>query len=122
MLRRLAADPARRTDVDVPRVRAVLAGQTTADRDLGDAILDAVAGMIASVIALLNPAGVVIGGPWGLDADVRRRLTERLLGAAAIPTPLRSARFGIEGPITGAGLDAVRRAQESLTGPKPAAL
>lgn len=51
--------------IDVERVRQVLAGTTELDRRLRDHIAGAVAGAIESAVALLNPEGVLVAGPWG---------------------------------------------------------
>ena len=52
--------------IDVGRVRAILEGSS--DRATGAGpreIAEAVAGAIGSVVALLDPQGVLVGGPWG---------------------------------------------------------
>lgn len=102
--------------IDLPRVVDVLAGRRVADRRLRERIIDAVARALASVVALLDPAGLVIGGPWSTAPGLHERLAERLEERSAIPTTVRAARLGVDGPITGAGLDAVRRAQASVVG------
>jgi predicted NBD/HSP70 family sugar kinase len=51
--------------IDVARVRSVLAGRSAADRRRRDEIAGAVAAALDSVVALLDPRGVLIGGPWG---------------------------------------------------------
>jgi predicted NBD/HSP70 family sugar kinase len=51
--------------IDVSRVRNILEGRSIADRSRSKEIAVAVAGAIKSVIALLDPDGVLLGGPWG---------------------------------------------------------
>ncbi|HEY0239726.1 MAG TPA: ROK family transcriptional regulator, partial [Friedmanniella sp.] len=63
--------------IDVDRVRTVLTGATPADRRTRDAVVDAVAGVLASVAALLNPAAIVVGGPWSGAGDFADRLAAR---------------------------------------------
>jgi predicted NBD/HSP70 family sugar kinase/biotin operon repressor len=101
--------------IDVDRVRAVLDGGTAAERRTRDAIVDAVAGALASVVAVLNPEGIVVGGPWGQTRDFRERLAMRLSDLAVLDVRALAATFGAEGPFVGARLAAVRSMQESLT-------
>jgi predicted NBD/HSP70 family sugar kinase len=51
--------------IDVARVRSVLRGSSPDDRRGRDEIARAVAAALNSVVALLDPRGVLIGGPWG---------------------------------------------------------
>jgi predicted NBD/HSP70 family sugar kinase len=80
-------------------------------------IVDAVAGVVGSMVALLNPAGVVVGGPWSGCADFADRLADRVAELAVLPTQVRLAELGTTAPLTGARLAAVRAAQDSLLGP-----
>lgn len=106
--------------IDVTRVRTVLEGRTGAGRRARDVVVDAVAGALSSVTALLNPAGVVVGGPWSSAADFGDRLRARVDELAVVRADVRLARLGDSAPLIGARLAAVRAAQESLLGP-PAA-
>ena len=96
--------------IDVPQVVAALA-----DPPRRDAIVDAVAGALASIVTVLNPAGVMIGGPWSTTGDFADRLATRVAEVSAVPVVVRLAELGGDAPLTGAGLDAVARAQASLT-------
>ena len=64
--------------IDVGRVRATLEGRSIADRRRTTEIADAVAGAISSVVALLDPQGVLVGGPWGGTPGFLDRVAERL--------------------------------------------
>jgi DNA-binding Lrp family transcriptional regulator len=72
--------------IDVPRVRRVLEGRTLPDRRRSTEIAGAVAGAIESVTALLDPNGVLLGGPWG-DTPGLLELVADQLAAAANPAP-----------------------------------
>jgi predicted NBD/HSP70 family sugar kinase len=77
--------------IDVPLVRAVLQSSTTADRRCRDRVLDAVAGALNSLVALLDPRGLLVGGPWGHTPGLLDLLTERLDEVADQPLLLRPA-------------------------------
>ncbi len=105
--------------IDVDRVVDLLAGRSAADRRLTTALARAVAGALASAVVLLDPAGVVVGGPWGgvpgFAAQVGRELSE----LAPVPTQVRTAAFGDDAPLVGARIEAVRAARAQLLGRTP---
>jgi predicted NBD/HSP70 family sugar kinase/biotin operon repressor len=100
--------------IDVPKLCAVLEGRTVADRRVRDGVVVAVSTAIASMIALLNPSAVVIGGPWSNAADFSARLQERVQEIAVVATTVRPALLGSDAPLTGARIAAVRSAQRRL--------
>jgi predicted NBD/HSP70 family sugar kinase len=103
--------------IDTSKVARVLEGGAASARRTRDAIVDAVAGVIGSMVALLNPAGVVVGGPWSGCADFADRLRARVAEVAVVPTQILLAGLGIAAPLAGARLAAARAAQDSLLGP-----
>ncbi len=96
--------------IDVPRVIAALD-----EPPRREAIVDAVAGAIASIVTVLNPAGVMIGGPWSSATGLIDRLATRVGELSAVPVDVRLAELGMDAPLTGAALHAVAGAQASLT-------
>ncbi len=92
--------------------------QRLVSQDLGSAlaesVVNAVAGALCSVAALLNPAGIVVGGPWGTAPGFVDRLAARFAEQTAVPTELRTAALGSAGPLTGARIQALRTARDSL--------
>ena len=76
-------------------VRTVLEGRTAAERRTRDVLVDAVAGALSSVTALLNPAGVVVGGPWSSAADC--------LASPAMPESLLTRTWIWSGETVSAG-------------------
>ena len=102
--------------IDVGRVVDVLAGTGPTDRRRSSAIIDAVAGVVGSISTLLNPDGIVVGGPWAAAGDLVTRLAERA-AELPVPTAIRLAELGADAPLHGARLAAVRDAQNSLVGP-----
>jgi predicted NBD/HSP70 family sugar kinase len=77
--------------IDVARVRRVLRGESAADRRQGDRIAAAVAGVLDSVVAVLDPQGVLVGGPWGISPGLVERIAERMASLAGRELVLRAA-------------------------------
>ncbi len=102
--------------IDVDRLKSIVDGTTTTGRRQRSALADAVAGVIASVTALLNPYAVVVGGPWGTYGGFDQLVADRVDELAAIATDLRPAALGEAAPLAGARIQALRSAQASLAG------
>ena len=75
--------------IDVRRVRAILEGSSAADRRRAGEIAGAVAGVIGSVAALLDPQGVLVGGPWGSASGFLDLVADRLAGSTDAELVLR---------------------------------
>lgn len=100
--------------IDVGLVRRVLEGSSAAERRRREVLVAAVAGVVASVTALLNPTAVVLGGPWSDAGDFADRLAERVRADAVVPTEIRSATLRDEAPLTGARSAAVRALHDAV--------
>ena len=100
--------------IDVDAVLRVLAGGTPEDRQRADAVVTAVAGVLASLVALLNPAAVVVGGPWAAAPGFLERLVARTEGSLVPPTPVLPAALGTTAPLLGVRLAATRSLQAAL--------
>lgn len=74
---------------------------------------DAVAGVLTAVIALTNPAVVVVGGEWGHHPAVLDA-TRAALGRGARTVDLQAPRCVAEPAVTGARNDAVLRLRAQL--------
>lgn len=84
--------------IDVRRVRSVLEGRSAADRRRAGEIAGAVAGVLSSIVALLDPQGVLVGGPWGNTPGFLDLVVDRLppsAGAVLVlrPTALTEAPY-----------------------------
>ena len=100
--------------IDVGRVRALLEGRSAADRRRSGEIAAAVAGAISSIGALLDPEGVLVGGPWGSAPGFLDLIAERLdspteEGLTLRPTALDEAPYG-----TGIRIRAVAVARQAV--------
>ena len=77
--------------IDVGRVRAVLEGRSAGQRRQAGEIAGAVAGALSSVVALLDPQGVLVGGPWGSAGGLLDLIAERLDAPGGAGLVLRPA-------------------------------
>lgn len=75
--------------IDVRRVRSVLEGGSVADRRRAGQIAGAVAGTLSSVVALLDPQGVLVGGPWGDAPGFLDLVADRLDSSSGVALVLR---------------------------------
>ncbi len=99
------------TAVDVDALRAAV----VRDPGVATALARAVGGVLAALVALADPAVVVVGGPWGRDPRVldavvaeSRHLTRRV--------PVRAARLTDDAPMTGARRHALVGLRAAITG------
>jgi hypothetical protein len=94
------------TAIDVDRLRET-------DHGKRQAIGLAVSGVIAAIVAFVDPSEIVIGGPWG------PALIEEIAAATAgtpRPVPLRPATTGTADPVlAGVRAEALDRLRASLT-------
>jgi hypothetical protein len=74
-----------------------------------------VAGAIAAVVALADPAQVILGGPWGRHPVVAAAVAAAVTGLPR-PVPVRPAALDVEAALTGARADALTRLQAAIVG------
>jgi predicted NBD/HSP70 family sugar kinase len=84
--------------IDVARVRSIVEARSEADRDQREQIAVAVAGALSSVVALLDPRGVLVGGPWGSAPGLIDLVAKRIdpvadPGLVLRPTALTDAPY-----------------------------
>ncbi|MEO3936312.1 ROK family transcriptional regulator [Dermatophilaceae bacterium Soc4.6] len=104
---RLGLRRAGSTAIDVGRVVAGLD-----EPDLLDPVADAVTGVLAAAVALLDPSCVVLGGAWGASAALHAALLAR---QGSVPRPVALHRAEVEqAPLVGARLRAVDALLERL--------
>ncbi|MER6472961.1 ROK family transcriptional regulator [Streptomyces collinus] len=102
---------------------ALLTGPPAAANDPADRFLDALADRIAvgaaSVVAVLDPGCVVLGGEVGRagGAVLAARVEDRLRGMSPLLTEVRPSTLGGAAVLRGALLTARDRAQDELFGP-----
>ncbi|GAA2517327.1 ROK family transcriptional regulator [Streptomyces longisporus] len=89
-----------------------------ADRFL-DALADRLAVGVASVVAILDPGCLVLGGEVGQagGAELAARVAERVRRMSPLPTEVRAGALGGSAVLRGALLTARDRAQEELFAP-----
>jgi predicted NBD/HSP70 family sugar kinase len=100
--------------IDTDAVAALLADDRPAARNRRAEIADAVATAIASSVAVLNPAAVLIGGPWGAAPGFTEEVAAQIAERAVLRTEVHRVQLGDDSPQIGAGLRAVQDAQSVL--------
>jgi predicted NBD/HSP70 family sugar kinase len=98
------------TGIDVDLLLAAAGGP---DPAVLSTLGDAVGGAVAAVVALADPAVVVVGGPWGGDPVV----VEEIAAAVARlprPVPVRAARLTVEPSLAGARGEALDRLRAEI--------
>jgi predicted NBD/HSP70 family sugar kinase len=100
--------------IDVSRVRTVLEGGSAANRRLRDEIATAVAGALNSVVALLDPQGVLLGGPWGSAPGLIDLVAERIEPVADPALILRPAALTDAPYRDGVRIRAVAAARQAV--------
>jgi predicted NBD/HSP70 family sugar kinase len=100
--------------IDVSRVRTILTGQSPADRGRSSEIASAVAGAIKSVIALLDPQGVLIGGPWGSTPGLLQLIADQMNTVPNAAVDLRSVSLTDAPYRDGARIRAVAAARQAV--------
>jgi len=101
------------TAIDVDRLLAITAGPSREATALRDALGRAVSGVIAAVVALTDPAAIVIGGRWGGDPGILEAIRD---GFSQGPrhVPIRAAAVTGEAPLAGARRYAVARLRAAI--------
>ncbi|MEU7562839.1 ROK family transcriptional regulator [Streptomyces eurythermus] len=100
-------------------VRGAVARASAADERFLHALADRIAVGAASVVAVLDPGCVVLGGEVGRagGAVLAGLVGERLRRMSPLPTEVRASGFGGTAVLRGALLTARERAQDELFGP-----
>ncbi|MCL3998381.1 ROK family transcriptional regulator [Streptomyces lavenduligriseus] len=117
------AVPAVRGAADEPEaarvVRGAVARASAADERFLHALADRIAVGAASVVAVLDPGCVVLGGEVGRAGGVvlAGLVEERLRRMSPLPTEVRASGLGGTAVLRGALLTARERAQDELFGP-----
>ena len=78
------------------------------------AVARAVAGVISAIVALIDPAGVILAGPWGTDP----RLIDAVRGVVAEgarPVPIEAAREPATAALAGARAAAVDQLRDLIS-------
>ncbi|MEU6888720.1 ROK family transcriptional regulator [Streptomyces viridosporus] len=109
-----AADPA----AEAVRAAAREAGPASAGARFLDALADRIVVGVASVVALLDPGCVVLGGEVGQAGGeaLASRVRDRLTVVSPLPTEVRASALGGGAVLRGALLTARDRAQDELFG------
>jgi predicted NBD/HSP70 family sugar kinase len=77
------------------------------------AVARAVAGAIAAIVALADPAEIVLGGPWGSHPVLAAAIAEAATSLPR-PVPVRVAAAATEPALSGARADALARLRAAI--------
>jgi predicted NBD/HSP70 family sugar kinase/DNA-binding transcriptional ArsR family regulator len=101
------------TAIDPARLLAATTGPGPQAPAVRRAVATAVAGAIAAVVALADPAEVILGGPWGHHPDLTAAIAVAV-AAQPRPVPVRAAALTAEPSLAGARSDALLRLQAAI--------
>ena len=101
--------------IDLNRLSAMW-NDRRAGRGVRTGVPVAVGGALASVTAMLNPAAVVVGGPWSRLPGLAEAIAAAFAAAAVVPAQLRVATVVEAAPLAGARTAALEGALLALTG------
>lgn len=101
------------TSIDVDALLAAVAGSDRPSRSVCRQLATAVGGVLAAVVALADPAVVVLGGTWGAHPAVLAAVDEEF-GRQPRRVALRAARVTQEPSLVGARVHAVEGLRSAL--------
>ena len=94
------------TAINAAALLDAVGGAGAQPRRVRSALADAICGVLGALVALTDPAVVVIGGTWGMDAAVLEAVAERFAQAPR-HVPVRAAKVTDEPSLSGARLQAI---------------
>lgn len=100
------------TAIDVPRLVALADGSSAQSRRTVATLATAVAGVVSAVVALADPAVVVLGGSWATHPAVVAAVRGRV-DSSRRPVPVRPAEVP-DAALAGARAQATRSLREQL--------
>lgn len=103
------------TAIDVTALIATVGRANPHGRRVLAALGQALAGVVSAVVALTDPAVIVVGGTWGMDPAVLGSIREHGRQSARKPT-LRPAAAGGNAALAGARCQAVAELRSTITG------
>jgi len=101
VFRRLGLHRPGSSAIDTDRVLAALAGSDAESERTAAAIADAVCGAVVTLVAVLDPGLLVLGGPWGAQDRLIDLVGERLRSRPR-QVPIRASRAAADGPLRSA--------------------
>ena len=99
--------------IDVPALLAAVAPETEAAAEVRGIVGRAVAGALSAVVALTDPAVVLVGGPWGRQPSVLAAVARELVDAP-LAVPVRAAAVDDEPSLTAARETALQQLRDAV--------
>ncbi|WP_067510387.1 ROK family transcriptional regulator [Actinoplanes sp. TFC3] len=101
------------TAIDTARLLAAVTGDDPDASATRSLIARAVAGVVAAVVALTDPAEVILGGSWGPHPAILDAVSA-VVARQPRPVPLHAATVTAEPSLTGARTDAITRLRTAI--------
>ena len=104
--------------IDVPALLDAVEPDTDAAAEVRDTLGRAVAGVLSAVVALADPAVVLVGGPWGRHPSVLSAV-ERELADAPLDVPVEAAAVSDEPSLAAARETALQQLRDAIIAAAP---
>lgn len=106
------------TAIDVPELLRAVDADTPSGAELRDALARAVGGVLSAVVALADPAVVLLGGPWGRHPSVLTGVA-REFARAPRHVPVEAAAEDDEPALAGARETALQQLRDAIVAGAP---
>jgi predicted NBD/HSP70 family sugar kinase len=100
--------------IDVPRLLSTVGAGDARARHVLQVVGRAVAGVLGAAVALLDPALIVVGGPWGGAPAVLTAIDDAF-GRAPRHAPVEAALRSDDAPLVGARTQALAELRRAIT-------
>jgi Transcriptional regulator/sugar kinase len=106
------------TAIDVPALLRALEAETARAAELREALARAVGGVLTAAVALIDPAVVLVGGPWGRHPALLESLA-REFAHAPRRVPVEAAEVDDEPALAGARETALQQLRDAIIAAVP---
>ena len=106
------------TAIDVPALLHAVEPDTDAAAEVRDTLGRAVAGVLSAVVALADPAVVLVGGPWGRHPSVLAAVA-REFADAPLDVPVEAAAVNDEPSLAAARETALQQLRDAIIAAAP---
>jgi predicted NBD/HSP70 family sugar kinase len=101
------------TAIDVPALLHAVEAETESAAEVGSALARAVAGALSAVVALTDPAVVLVGGPWGRQPSVLALVAHEFADAPR-SVPVQAAAVNDEPALAAARETALQQLRDAV--------
>jgi predicted NBD/HSP70 family sugar kinase len=101
------------TAIDVPALLRAVEAETESAAEVRSALARAVAGALSAVVALTDPAVVLVGGPWGRQPSVLASVAHEFADAPR-SVPVQAAAVNDEPALAAARETALQQLRDAV--------